>query len=190
MHRGVLNRMPNDIGGRGRATLPARAAAGNIPAGTSPEPDRVGLRWMFATFHLLALGIGLGAIWARSRALRPPLDAAALDRVFEADTWWGISALLWISTGLVRVFSGLEKGVEYYLRNDFFLAKMLLLVAILVLEAGVMRGLLRWRFAIRRGETPDTSAAASFATRSYVQAMLVVLMVLAAAAMARGFGMR
>jgi putative membrane protein len=150
----------------------------------------VGLRWMFAAFHLIALGIGLGAVWARSRALRQPLDAAGLDRVFEADTWWGIAAALWISTGLVRVFSGLEKGVEYYIRNDFFLVKMFLLAAILVLEAGVMRGLLRWRSAVRRGEAPDTSGAASFATRSYVQATLVVLMVLAASAMARGFGMR
>lgn len=118
------------------------------------------------------------------------MDAAALDRVFEADAWWGIAAALWISTGLVRVFSGLDKGVEYYIRNDLFLAKMLLLAAILVLELRVMRGLIRWRSAVRRGETPDTTAAASFATRSYLQAILVVLMVLAATAMARGFGMR
>ncbi|HEX6316160.1 MAG TPA: DUF2214 family protein [Gemmatimonadaceae bacterium] len=152
--------------------------------------DTVGLRWMFAAFHLIALGMGLGAVWARSRALRQPLDAAGLDRVFEADTWWGIAAALWITTGLVRVFSGLDKGVEYYIHNDFFLLKMALFVAILVLEVAVMRGLLRWRFAVRRGETPDTSAATTYARRSYLQAILVVLMVLAASAMARGFGMR
>jgi putative membrane protein len=70
-------------------------------------------RWRFATVHLLALGIGLGAVWARERALRGPLDAAGLRQAFYADSWWGIAALLWIGTGLVRAFAGLEKGSAY-----------------------------------------------------------------------------
>ena len=34
------------------------------------------------------------------RALQAPLDVPALRRVFYADTWWGIAAVLWIGTGL------------------------------------------------------------------------------------------
>jgi putative membrane protein len=49
--------------------------------------------------------------------------------------------------------------------------------------------LVRWRVQLRRGETPDTRLADRFASISYVQAMLVLLMVLAATAMARGIGM-
>jgi len=73
---------------------------------------------------LIALAIGLGAIWARSLALRGKLDATGLKRVFYADNWWGIAALLWIVTGLLRAFGGLEKGTEYYLNNWLFLVKM------------------------------------------------------------------
>ena len=146
------------------------------------------VRWLFAAVHLLALGIGLGAVWARGRALRQPLDDAGLRRVFAADTWWGIAALLWIGTGLVRAFGGLEKGSDYYLHNHLFWAKMALLGLILLLELGPMVALVRWRVAIAQRRSPDTRAAAAFARISTVQALLVVLMVLAATGMARGYG--
>ncbi|HEX9488310.1 MAG TPA: DUF2214 family protein [Gemmatimonadales bacterium] len=146
------------------------------------------IRWLLAAFHLLALGVGLGAVWARRRAFQSQLDAPGLRRVFYADTWWGVAALIWIGTGLVRAFGGFEKGSFYYLHNHFFWAKMGLLAAILVLEVGPMIALIRWRVAMARGSVPDTRAASRFARISFVQAALVVLMVLAATAMARGFG--
>ena len=45
------------------------------------------VRWLFAALHLLALGIGLGAVWARGRALRGTLDPAGRRRAFAADSW-------------------------------------------------------------------------------------------------------
>jgi len=126
--------------------------------------------WLLAAVHLLALGVGLGAVWARGRALQAPLDVPALRRVF------------------LRAFGGYEKGAFYYLHNHFFWAKMGLLAAILLLELGPMIALIRWRVAVARGAEPDTRAARRFARISFVQAVLVVLMVLAATAMARGYG--
>jgi hypothetical protein len=46
------------------------------------------VRWLFAALHLLALGIGLGAVWARGRGLQGELDETGLQRVFYTDTWW------------------------------------------------------------------------------------------------------
>jgi len=146
------------------------------------------VRWLLAALHLLALGVGLGAVWARGRALQGELDPAGLRRVFYADTWWGVAALVWIGTGLVRAFGGFEKGSFYYLHNHVFWGKMGLLVAILVLELRPMITLIRWRRLVARGEVPDTRAKRGFARSSFVQAALVVLMVLAATAMARGYG--
>ena len=146
------------------------------------------VRWLFAWLHLLGLGIGLGAVWARARALRGPLDTAGLRRAFSADGWWGVAAAIWIGTGLVRVIGGLEKGMEYYLQNHVFWGKMTLLLAVLVLEISPMLALVRWRVQVARGQTPDTAAAGRYARISYIQAVLVLLMVLAAAAMARGVG--
>jgi putative membrane protein len=146
------------------------------------------IRWLFAALHLLGLGVGLGAIWARARTLRGELDLAGLRRVFAADTWWGVSALVWITTGVVRAFAGLEKGTAYYLHNHLFWTKMAMLGLILVLELAPMITLIRWRFQVARGEQPDTRLAARFAWISVLQAILVVFMVLAATGLARGYG--
>jgi putative membrane protein len=146
-------------------------------------------RWLAASLHLLALGIGLGAVWGRGRALRSSLDAGTLRQVFFADTLWGLAAVLWISTGLWRLLAGLEKGTGYYLQNHLFLTKMALLALVLLLEIRPMITLIRWRKTVSRGEAPDTRAAPLLARISFVQAWLIVLMVFAAAAMARGMGM-
>ncbi len=146
------------------------------------------IRWIFAALHLLGLGIGLGAVWARARALRGPLDPAGLRRAFYADGWWGGAAAIWIGTGLVRLVFGMEKSMDFYLQNHVFWGKMALLLGILLLEVSPAVALARWRAQARRGETPDTRLAGRFASISYLQAVLVPLMVLAATAMARGYG--
>jgi putative membrane protein len=146
------------------------------------------LRWLFAAAHLLGLGIGLGAVWARGKALRGTLDRDGLRRVFIADTWWGIAAMVWISTGLVRLLAGMEKGTSYYLHNHLFWAKMALLLLIIALEIPAVRTLIRWRMVAAKGGQPDTSAAARYATISTIQLWLTLGLVLLATGMARGMG--
>jgi putative membrane protein len=144
------------------------------------------LRWLLASVHLLALPIGLGSVVVRSAALRGPLDEAGIRRVFRADSLWGLSALLWISTGLARVFGSFEKGVEYYATSAAFWHKMGLLLAILLLEIVPMVALIGWRTSRRAGKPIDTTRAPVLARISAVQAVIIVLMVFVASAMARG----
>ncbi len=146
------------------------------------------VRWVVATIHLLALPLGLGAVWMRARSLGGQLDLPGLRRAFAADAAWGVAALLWLATGLWRAFGGLEKGTMYYLSNPFFHAKMGLFVLILVLELWPMVTLVRWRLAVARGQAPDLTPARAFARISYIEAALVVLMVCWATALARGMG--
>ena len=152
------------------------------------------LRLTLAVLHLVALGIGLGAIWARARSLgERPLDLRAVRQAFVADTWWGIAAILWIGTGLWRLLAGTEKATSYYTHDHIFFAKMGLLVIILVLETWPMTTLIRWRMAVARtGESwrPNEIVAAGIRTISYAQALLIVGIVIAAVTMARGYGYR
>lgn len=143
------------------------------------------IQWLLASLHLLALGIGLGAAYARSRSLRGPLDDAGLSRVFLADTWWGIAGILWIVTGVLRAFFGFGKGAEFYLSTGLFHAKLGLVVVILALEVWPMVTLMRWRRQRREGQSPDTSAARAIARISHAQAGLVVIIVFLATAIAR-----
>ena len=149
------------------------------------------LRILLAGSHLLALAIGLGGVWARARALARignTADATVLRPVFAADAYWGIAALLWLATGLARWLMGTEKSPGYYPANHFFLAKMGLFVAILLLELRPMVTLTRWRRLAARGPVPDTGSARALATISYLEAAIVVAMVFFASLMARGHG--
>ena len=146
------------------------------------------LRWLLAALHLVALAVGAGAILNRARAFSSPLDGPALKRLFAADTLWGVAALLWVSTGLWRLFGETEKTVNFYTGSRAFWLKMAFFVAILALEVWPMLTLLRWRTQVRRGEPLDTSRAMLFARISHVQLVLVIAMVFAATAMARGLG--
>jgi putative membrane protein len=146
------------------------------------------LRWFLAALHLTALGIGLGAVWARAVALRGPFDPPGLRRVFTADSWWGLAGFLWIATGLWRLLAATEKPTQYYLHNHFFYLKMAALGLLLLLEIRAIILLVKWRAAAARGGPVDTSAAPGLARISFIQVLLVVVMVLAATGMARGLG--
>lgn len=145
-------------------------------------------RLLLAGLHLLGLGIGLGAVWARGRALTSRLDGAGLRSVFLADNFWGMAAALWLGTGLWRLLAGTEKATSYYFHNHVFLGKMAFFAIILALELWPMITLIGWRRRVARGEQPDTGAAPLLARISYAQAGIVIVMVFLAAAMARGYG--
>lgn len=146
----------------------------------------VTVRWLVASLHLLALGIGFGAIYARARALRATRFTADLRAVFRADNLWALAGVLWLGTGLWRAFGGLERGTEYYLQNPLFHAKLGLFVLILLLELSPMVTLMRWRRAVRRSATPDLERAPRLARISYIQLTLLIPLVFLATAIARG----
>ena len=163
---------------------------GPEPQSSAPHQVRIPL----AILHLLALGVGLGAIYARARALDRIDSVDSLRRAFAADSWWGVAAVLWIGTGLWRALAGTEKASTYYWSNQVFLAKMGLLALVLLLEIWPMITLTRWRIGVRRATIAPLPALAATAKRiariSDVQTLLIVAMVAAAVLMARGYGAR
>ena len=152
------------------------------------------LRITLAVLHLLALGIGVGAVYARGRsANRLGESPQALRATFASDSWWGFAAVLWIATGVWRAFAGTEKPSSYYWNNHVFYAKMGLLVLIFLLEGYPMIALMRWRRASQRGLIDSNQLAKKgriIARISDVELLLVIGMVIAAVMMARGYGAR
>ena len=148
-------------------------------------------RAVVAALHYLALGIGLGAVVARGlrlRALRrAPTDAAPLTPLFRADSLWGLAAGLWLATGLLRAFAGLEKPTAFYVSNGFFYVKMALFAVVFALEITPMVTFIKWRRARAHGATPWADAPIGRLVRlNDVEVVLVVLIPFAASLMARG----
>jgi peptidoglycan LD-endopeptidase LytH len=130
-------------------------------------------------------------VWARARALndslRNPEDPRAIRRALVGDAWWGVAAIVWLLTGLWRLFAGTEKAPSYYVASNAFAIKMGLFLVVVALEVWPSMTLMRWR---RRKADPDPRDVGRIEIISYVQVALVVAMVLAAVSMARGVGMR
>jgi putative membrane protein len=138
--------------------------------------------------HVLALALGLPSIFVRGRALKGTLGTDSLARLFAADSLWGIAAVLWLATGLLRVFGGLEKGSQFYLTSRLFWIKMALFAIVILLEIWPMVTFMRWRSMSRRGGRPDTTHVRALFILNHIELALVVVMVFVASFMARGFG--
>lgn len=143
-----------------------------------------------SALHVLALALGLPAVYLRGRALKGRLDRDRMRQLFAADTVWGIAAALWVVTGFLRAFAGLEKGSQFYLASPLFWTKIALFFVVVLLETWPMTTFMRWRMQLRRGQTPDTSRARALYLVNHVEMALVVLIVFVATFMARGFGLR
>ena len=105
-----------------------------------------------------------------------------LDVVFFA------AALLALATGLLRLFV-YAKGVGFYLPNPFFVAKMLLYIAIATLSIKPTMSFIRWRRRLAEsGELPPTPEIATARRLLHVEVALLALIPLMAVLMARGIG--
>ncbi|WP_285354568.1 DUF2214 family protein [Pseudomonas sp. lyk4-R2A-10] len=145
------------------------------------------VHWFLAAIHLLAFAMGFWAVLTRGAALsRLASGSGEVGRVLLADNLWGLSALVLLITGGMRAFGGYEKGTDYYLHQPLFHLKMALFVLILLLELVPMITLIKWRVAKARVAVTDTGRAKVFARISHAEALLLILMVVAATGMARG----
>ncbi len=144
---------------------------------------------LLSTFHLLGLAIGLPAVVMRWRALvRLKTDPAALEAVFFADNFWGIAAILWFVTGLLRAFGSFEKGSGFYLNSGAFLLKMALFGVLFVLELWPMVTFIIWRVRKAKKLPFETTRAGTFATITGLEVVLTVAIPFVASMMARGIG--
>ncbi|HEV7993997.1 MAG TPA: DUF2214 family protein [Gemmatimonadaceae bacterium] len=152
------------------------------------------VRIALATLHLLALALGLGAVFTRSASLNSrPLTPRDVRRAFTADGYWGAAAVLWLATGVWRLLGHTEKATDYYYHNIAFTSKMACFLAILLLELWPAITLVRWRAAKRRGGEswrPDDGAARRIAAIGHLEGLIVIAMVVLATSMARGYGTR
>ena len=142
---------------------------------------------LLSTLHLLGFALGLPGVFLRGRAFAAiSKDPGAVDRALMADNAWGVAALLWLVTGLLRAFGPFEKGSGYYLHSGPFLIKMALVITVLGLELGPMVTLIGWRIAKAKGRPLNLARAPALARLNTVELVLTLIAPFLASAMARG----
>lgn len=137
---------------------------------------------LVALAHHLAAFTLVAALAAEHLLFRARLDAPAARRLRAVDAVYGLSAGVLLVAGLLRVFY-FEKGLQYYLGNPWFVAKMALFVALALLSIYPTVSFISWKKTLE-----VTPAQAKWIPRLLrAQLLLVPLVIFCAILMAKGF---
>ncbi len=144
---------------------------------------------ILASAHHLAV-LALVALFAAEFALvRPGLSGPRLKQLTRIDAAYGAVAGIVIIVGIIRVIFG-AVGYEYYIGNQAFWGKMTAFLVMGLLTIPPTMAFRRWARA--GAEQADYAPPASeiSANRRFIhlQAGVLLLIPIFAAAMARGFG--
>jgi len=144
---------------------------------------------ILASAHHLAVFTLVGLFAVQFVLVRPGLSGARLKQLARIDATYGAVAGIVIIVGVVRVIFG-AVGYEYYIGNHAFWGKM---VAFLIVGLLTIPPTIAFRRWARAGvEQADYAPPASeiLASRRFIhlQAGVLLLIPIFAAAMARGYG--
>ncbi len=121
---------------------------------------------------------------------RKSMGIDEVRRIQRVDLVYGISAGILLIVGLLRVFV-FEKGVNFYTHNPFFWAKMVAFLIVGLLSIDPTIRYLRWNKALKDGKVPEITEKEFKRTRIFLtlEVVGIIVILFAAALMARGIGM-
>jgi len=142
-----------------------------------------------AIAHHLAVFTLVALYAAEFALLRPGLGGARIGQLTRIDAAYGAMAGVVIVVGIIRVMFG-AVGWEYYVSNHAFWGKMAAFLVMGLLTIQPTMAIRRWLKASRRDGgymIPETEIATS-RRLVHIQAGVLLLIPIFAAAMARGYG--
>jgi len=145
--------------------------------------------WALASLHHLAIFTLAATLAGELAILTTNIDAKAIGRLARIDMLFGVSATAVVIVGIARVVWG-AKGYQYYLANHIFWTKMVLFLIVGLLSIGPTLRYLAWARQLR-GDTafrPEFAEVARLRTFLWAEAAFFLAIPVAAAAMARGYG--
>ena len=146
--------------------------------------------WILACLHHVAV-FSLASVLAAELALiNLELRAQSIRRIVAIDLWYGIIAGAVVVFGVIRVIWG-AKGYQYYIANSVFWMKMALFLAVGLLSIAPTLRYLAWRRGLEANVAflPPAAEAARVRMYLWLEAALFLCIPIAAAAMARGYGL-
>lgn len=144
---------------------------------------------LFAFLHHIAFVVIMLILSAEMLTLKQPLTLASARKIQIYDAVYGVSAIVILIIGSLRVMY-FEKGADYYMHNAPFIAKMILFIIVGLISIYPTVTFLKWSKSLKQGIIPVVSDAQKRKIRLFihVELTLLALMILCAAMMAKGIG--
>ncbi|WP_217475229.1 DUF2214 family protein [Stutzerimonas stutzeri] len=144
-----------------------------------------------AYLHFVAIFLLFALLVLEHQLFRLPLDFKRARSLFRVDLAFGIAAGLVLITGAARAMR-YGKGLDYYLNNSFFHAKIGLFVVVALMSMLPTVTFLRWRPALKAGQVPVVGPSTARWVKTVIRLELLALLLLPllATLMARGLGVR
>ena len=146
---------------------------------------------VFSFLHFAAVFGIVGTLVAEWVILSPTPTYREATRLQQCDRWYGLSAMVLLIVGFLRVYY-FERGSAFYFANPFFQAKLGLFIAVGLLSIYPTVRFVKWRAAMKSGAAPTVPDAEYRTLRTVLRLELILLaaIVACAAMMARGVGLR
>ena len=137
--------------------------------------------------HFFAFFALTAALVLQLTLITDSISVATARRIQRADQVYGMTAILVLVFGFLRVFY-FEKGADYYFNNNFFLLKMSLLVVIGLISIYPTVTYLRWNANLKLDIAPQLSVKKVQKLRKIIHTELVFIIgvLLCASMMAKG----
>ena len=144
---------------------------------------------LLAFLHHLAAFAVVSALTGELVLARSALTVESARSIVRFDSAYGISAVVLVVVGLLRVFH-FEKGAAYYFHSAPFVGKLTLFAIVGLLSIYPTREFLSWRKSLRQGQVPVVDAERLRAIRTVIhwELAIIALILLLAALAARGIG--
>lgn len=142
-----------------------------------------------ASLHYLSIFVLFALLTCEHILFRANLDHATARRLLRIDLAYGVTAGLVLATGLARVI-WFGKGLDYYLHNWVFHAKVTLFILVGLLSILPTLTFFNWRNDLLAGKAPTITPSQARRTIWVIRLELLLLVCLPflASLMARGVG--
>jgi len=109
------------------------------------------LEAIVGAFHIIALVIMSGALASEYFLFRRGMSTKDVEKVLVADSLHLLSLLLLVITGIIRMH-WFENQQSYYVENEIFLFKTLMVGTIVLLSIYPSITFWKWRYAIKNNK--------------------------------------
>ena len=149
--------------------------------------------WLDATLaylHFVSIIAVVSTVVTEAFLCRPGLTLPWVQRLGRVDLLYLVTAILALSSGLLRLFFG-AKGAAFYYNNPVFWVKIGLFIIVGLISIIPTMRFIRWAKRLQGGESNSTighQEVTGTAAIIYLELGLLALIPLMGSLMARGFG--